>query len=280
MTSFKKFKPAASFLSSLLFICVFGYSTQVCAALTIDHYVIVAVDPSDILVNTTVLHPASAAKSFEVTGIKKGTDLDLGWNDYLDMSVRVPKKYTGGIAVQFGTTTHPGFSEDRVIGVPAESVIADGTFHTYRLDLGLVVWWRDSLSDIRIIPASGTAKLEIKKVEVGDIPNDVYQVNRDINPYKAKGETVDDCSYMESKHAVTWWSPLSFSNHPSFKPEVEGRRALRMIEEAYQVYCKKLGYTEPFEDTTGKRPGRFKVNHTTWYGGFWMGSQNGSRIRP
>ena len=56
-----------------------------------------------------------------------------------------------------------------------------------------------------------------------------------------------------------------------------GRRGLRMIEECYQVYYKKLGYQEPFESWDAwRRDGkRYKVNLTTWWGGFWMGGYEG-----
>ena len=255
-------------------ITIYCFSALATTALLIDPNVIVSVDPQDQLVNTTVFD-VPASRPFEVTGLTNGPDLDLGWNDYLDLRLRVPRAFKGDVALQFGTSTRPGFGNERAIGVPAAMLKKDGNWHTYRLDLSLVVLWRDRLSDLRFAPEFEPGNINIQKVAVGDIPNDVYQINRDINTYKDKGETLDDCSYMESKHAVTWWSPLSFSNHPNFNPAVEARRALRMIEEAYQVYCKKLGYTEPFEDTTGKRPGRFKVNHTTWYDGFWMGAQNG-----
>ena len=104
---------------------------------------------------------------------------------------------------------------------------------------------------------------------------DVLLVNTDLNI--CSGESFSDLQSMESKHAVFWWSPQSYQRYASFNPEQMGRRALRMIEESYQVYCKNLHYDEPFESfELWRRDGnRYKINHITWYDGFWCGGWNG-----
>ena len=112
----------------------------------------------------------------------------------------------------------------------------------------------------------------IDYVEVGDVPGDVLSVNTNLS--FASGENLANCSRTESKHAVFWWSPTSYTVDGSgFNPTTMGRRALRMVEESYQVYCKKLGYNEPFVSYTGSPTTRYKVNHTTWFSGYWMGGQ-------
>ena len=83
--------------------------------------------------------------------------------------------------------------------------------HTYRLDVGLAVRWRDCLTDLRIYPLGKTAAgrtFSIDYIETGDLPGDVLLVNTDLNIYS--GESFSDLESMESKHAVFWWSPQSY----------------------------------------------------------------------
>ena len=51
--------------------------------------------------------------------------------------------------------------------------MADGQFHTYRADLGLVVHWRNDLNDLRLQPFGTTPttgeELSIDYIEVGDV---------------------------------------------------------------------------------------------------------------
>ncbi len=232
---------------------------------------LVAVDPPDRLAGATAL-------GAKVEGLAAGPDLDLGFNDYLQVRAKVPAGAKGTIRIGYGTSVRPGFAPDRVLEVPAAKLRRDGRPHTYRLDLGLVVLWRDTLRDLRVdLPAGG--KLEY--AEVGDIPNDVLRVNNDLNIFvgdnEHKAEAAADLKRLESKHFVFWWSPMSFVTDKGFDPAVMGRRALRMSEECYQVYCKQVGFREPFENGEAKkRDGhRYKVNITSWYQGTWMGGQNG-----
>jgi hypothetical protein len=205
-------------------------------------------------------------------------DLDFGYNDYLQIRIKVPAGFDDDIIFQFGTSTHTGFATTREFRIPEANIPTDGQWHSYRLDLGLVVWWRDTFRDMEILPLGNSGSGQtfyIDYVEVGDYPGDVLLINTDVG--LAEGETLADCNYMESKHAVFWWSAASYVIDPALDPPMMGRRALRMIEESYQVYCKKLGFKEPFEswDLWRRNGNRYKVNHTTWFGGFWMGGRNG-----
>ena len=267
---------------------------------------VVAVDPMDRLAGATVLgewntngtfegwttaHVAGAAVSGGVlqgstttTGdaqvtlaaLTGGPDQALGFNDYLQVRIKVPAAFTGDIQFEYGTTAKTGFATDRVFTIPSASIPKDGAFHTYRLDLGLEVWWRDYLRDLRLTPMPGitTAGLafELDYVEVGDLPGDVLQVNTALN--FATGETLADCSRLESKHFVVWWSPTT-QTQGSFNPATHGRRALRMMEESFQVFCRKYGYNEPFRYNGGATGTRYKTNQITWYAGFWMSSWGG-----
>ncbi len=273
------------------------------------NWVFIIIDPADRLMNAAVLGEWSTPGDLEdwtgedVTGLSSesgyltgigsaasprvqktgfsGLDLDFGYFDYLQIRIKVPESFDDDIIIYFGTSTHSGFDySGRVFTIPTSFIPKDGQWHTYRLDLGLVVWWRDSLTDLEIKPLGNSGSGQqffIDYVEVGDLPDDVLLINWDLNVNTGEGETIDDCSYMESKHAVFWWSPQSYVRYASFNPAVMGRRALRMMEESYQVYCKKLPYDEPFEsfDLWRRDGNRYKVNHVTWYDGFWAGGWNG-----
>ena len=216
----------------------------------------------------------------QLSGISPSLDLDLAYFDYLQFRLKLPAGFNDDIVLYYGTTPSPGVSTDSDLNlvIPSSEVPADGQWHTYRLDLGLIVWWRDFLSDIRLYPlgSSGNEQtFELDYVEVGDLPGDVLLVNYDLNIYS--GETLADCIPLQSKHAVCWYSPESYTRYADWDPQVHGRRALRMIEESFQVYTKILNYEEPFEsyDLWRRDGNRYKINHVTWYDGFWCGGWNG-----
>lgn len=218
----------------------------------------------------------------QFSDIANPPDLDFAYFDYIQFRLKLPVDFNDDIILFYGTSTHPGISvsSDLNLVIRASEIPKDGNWHTYRLDLGLVVWWRDFLTDIRIYPLgnSGVGQtFEIDYMEVGDLPGDVLLINTDINFNAGAGETFADCSYIESKHAVCWYSPESYARFADFDPQIHGRRALRMIEESYQVYRKKLHYDEPFEsfDLWRRDGNRYKINHVTWYDGFWCGGWAG-----
>lgn len=211
---------------------------------------------------------ASTDASISLNALANGPDLDLGFNDYLQIRVKLPVGYTGDVQFEFGTSTRIGFSTSRRFVLPSASIPKDGAFHTYRLDLGLEVFWRDNLRDLRVTPiVSGIGHFEIDYIEVGDVADTAPALNLDTNfrpPLSAA-----TASRMESKHVCVWWDPAD-TNFTT----VHARRALRMCEESFQVYCKKLGYNEPFREFLPAAGPRYKVNFVTWYGGFWAGGYN------
>lgn len=239
---------------------------------------------SNVVINNGILTATGSADSpyLQLSNIANPLDLDFAYFDYLQFRLKLPVGFDEDIVLFYGTHTHAGIStsSDLNLVIPAADIPQDGAWHTYRLDLSLVVWWRDFLTDLRLYPLgnSGSGQtFEIDYIEVGDLPGDILLVNTNLNVNAAAGETLADCSYLESKHAVCWFSPESYARHPDFDPQVHGRRALRMIEESLQVYCKKMNYDEPFEsfDLWRRDGNRYKINHVTWYDGFWCGGWNG-----
>ncbi len=206
-----------------------------------------------------------ADASVSRTAISGGPDLDLGFNDYLQIRLKLPAAYAGDVRIEFGTSVKNGFATDRRIVIPAANLVKDGAFHAYRLDLGLVVWWRDTLRDLRLTPLlAATGHFEIDYVEVGDEAGTAPVLNTSTN-FEAP-LTAANTSRLASKHVCVWWDPADTAFTTT-----QARRALRMCEESYQVYCRKLGYNEPFREFDSTTTTRCKVNFVTWYDGYWAG---------
>jgi hypothetical protein len=240
----------------------------------------------------------------QLSGFSSGPDLDLGYNDFLEVRMQVPANYTGGIQIFYGTTTYTvntasggtttaattGFSSTRVITIPTTSIPKDGAFHVYRLDLGLEPAWRATLRDLRIDPADGAGTsgmaFAIDYVRIGDDPSAiVYQPRYTTECPAAGGTTPSGATYgagtavssMESKHFRFLWNPtVSGTTFSSFWTANTPHGTLRNLEETWQVHAKKLGYLEPslaWGTTTGTR---YKLNVTSWYSGYWAGGDTGS----
>jgi len=211
---------------------------------------------------------ATLDASVSRTGLVNGPDLDLGFNDYLQIRLQVPSAYTGGVRFEYGTTVNPGFAATRQFVLPASKIIRDGAFHTYRIDLGLEVFWRDRLRDLRITPLlATTGAFQIDYVEVGDVAGTAPALNLVTN-FKP-GLSASNTNRLESKHICVWWDPADTTF-----TLVHARRVLRMCEESYQVFCRKLGYTEPFREFGSTTTPRYKLNFLTWYDGYWAGGFN------
>ena len=124
---------------------------------------------------------SSTAPAISLTGITGGPDFDLGYNDYLDLRLKLPANYTGDVQIYYGVLNGgyadgdpgprnlTGFDASRCFTIPNASLATDGAFHVYRVNLSLEVWCRGQLNDLRIVPAtvSGTA-FEIDYVRIGD----------------------------------------------------------------------------------------------------------------
>ena len=191
-----------------------------------------------------------------------GPDLDLGFNDYLELRIQVPSTHTGDIRISYGTTATTGFSTARVLVIPDAFVPTDGAFHTYRIDVGSEPWWRANLRDLRIEPSATSGQaFAIDYLRVGDLPGDVYLANTEWN----------SDNEMISKHFRFIWSAARAAQGVN---TATARGALRNAEEAWQVYVKVMGYREPAQSTFS--PGnKYKVNFLCIYDGYYMNSTGG-----
>jgi len=213
----------------------------------------------------------------QTTNITNGPDLDLGFNDYLEIRMQLPATYSGNIEIFFGATdagvaAQTGFSGNRMVTVPNASIPKDGNFHTYRINLGPVPMWRGYLNDLRIDPAtvSGTP-FAIDFIRVGDDATEVYQRNT--------MDFADNGSYeMSSKHFRFLWNAereTTFGMNAAW-----ARKNLRNAEEAWQIYVHRYGYNEPAQSIDAAKrtlyPGKWKVNFLCWYDGFWMSGTGNS----
>ncbi len=226
----------------------------------------------------------------QIANFAGGPDLDLGYNDFLELRIQVPAAYTGPIQIFYGTTLNTGFSATRQVDIPAATVPDDGAFHTYRIDLGLEVYWRGTLRDLRIdaVDGAGTSGMAfaIDYVRIGDQPNPALYQPRYTTECPATGGTTPSgallgpgqtVSSMESKHFRILWNG-SVAAHASWTSTM-ARNTLRNAEECWQVFIKQLGYREPcWAIGSGTGGTRYKFNITTWYSGYWCG-QDGSYAR-
>ena len=207
------------------------------------------------------------------------TDLDLGYNDYLWIRCKLPAGAAGGLRFSFTTTLESSESAGKSFVIPAATLLADGGFHEYMLDLGLIRRWRGFLTKLKIEPFFSTPpagrSIEIDFVRVGDLASETIGINTNLNFYT--GEDLGMCSRRLSKHFALWWSPEAqrflSEIQPSYPPfatdEARQRVCLRMCEETWQYFHKVLGYADPTYAIGGVVPGRFKENITTWWhGGF------------
>ena len=211
---------------------------------------------------------ATTDASVSRTAMSGGPDLDLGFNDYLQVRLQVPAAYAGDVQIEYGTTVKTGFATTRLFVIPTASIPKDGAFHTYRLDMGLEVWWRDTLRDLRITPLLGsTGAFAIDYLEVGDLAGSEPALNLSTNFLAPL--TADNTTRLIGKHVCVWWDTASTTFTMT-----HARRAVRMCEESYQVYCNKLGYNEPFREFNSTTTPRYKINFITWYGGYWAGGYN------
>jgi len=162
----------------------------------------------------------------------------------------------------------------QLIALPRAALRADGSASRYRIDVGLVPRWRGRLTRLAVIldatASQASQPVSIGGVQVGDPPGTAPKLNETLN--LKEGMKVAGLKRMESKHGSIWWEPAAEQN--GFDPEKMPRRALRMLEESWQVYVRKLGYRDPCLGGDRKNPVAQKINHITWYDGVWMGGNH------
>lgn len=198
-----------------------------------------------------------------------GPDLDLGFRDFVEVDLQLPKDFAGRVYLEFRPDWLAESAAAARVEVPAKSLPVDGARHRLRIDLGLVPRWRGFLRQLAVVvtPVAGKGGvLSFGRVQVGDAPGTEVGPNLALN--LKPGMEIGKLRKVESKHACIWWEEAH--EKAGFDPQVMPRRALRMTEETWQVAVKLLGYRDPClgDDPKGKE--RRRINHITWYDGFWM----------
>lgn len=240
----------------------------------------VVLDPDQVLKGGVVIESSTALSDngWAVTGLKSGPDLDLGFNDLMDVRLRVDKDSTGAVRVRYGTSRTPGLDKSREFEIPADTLKRDGQWHVYRVDLGLEKLWRGNLADLAVLPPSADkAKTgcEFGGVTVGDFGAEVYIPN-----YEGFPKTEYDLS---SKHFRFIWNEARANANPPMTPEW-AHGCLRNIEECWQLYTKAFGMNEPCR-SDGKGH-KFLLNFTCNQQGYFAGGDmlnidpSGLRVDP
>jgi hypothetical protein len=207
---------------------------------------------------------AASAARFGVEWPAPGADLDLGFNDFVDIEILLPQGFKGGVFIDYVAEGQSAEAPGRIV-LPV-AAMATGRIQAVRVDVGLVPGWRGMLKQAALViaPVAGGA-VGVGRILVGDAPGAATPL--DLNLNLKPGMKVEDLKRMESKHGCIWWTAERETK--GFKAEVMPRRALRMMEESWQVYVNLLGYRDPCLAKDGKTRG--KINQVTWYDGFWMG---------
>jgi carbonic anhydrase/acetyltransferase-like protein (isoleucine patch superfamily) len=241
--------------------------------------------------NGVLSFKASGANPWiECAAISGGPDLDLGYNDFVDVRVAVPQSFSGSLVLSFGVLNaglpdQAGLSAAREVVLSQAKLKKDGAPHTYRFDMGLVPLWRGALNNLRITlrgAASGQS-FSFDYIRVGDEQGNDYQARISENcPADGAKKVLDDRTHsirsLESKRFRIIWSDITEtedSNMPWDAAMAKG--TLRNLEECWQVYVKKLGYREPCYPMEATQPGsvKYKVNLTMIYaGGTWSGGDS------
>jgi carbonic anhydrase/acetyltransferase-like protein (isoleucine patch superfamily) len=215
-----------------------------------------------------------------------GPDLDLAFNDYVDVRLQVPAAFSGYILVFFGATnnyfgtanTTTGFNNSRSVTIT--NIPSDGAFHVYRIFFGPHVYWRGNLSDIRVDPLGNAATVgqafALDYVRVGDLTGEIYTpsyVAVDIPAPGVNSPNGFPVIDMSSKHFRFCWD-ISITSNSSWTASMP-HGTLRNFEEAWKNHVWRMGFPEPTHPISAAQPyngQKRKVNITTWYGGYWCGA--------
>ncbi|MES2476602.1 MAG: LamG-like jellyroll fold domain-containing protein [Verrucomicrobiota bacterium] len=236
---------------------------------------------SGVAVSAGTLSGTGSAATVQVskTGIVGGPDLDLGFNDLLDLRLQVPATFAGDIRIYHGTSFATGIHAGRMLVIPNTNIPKDGLPHLYRFDLGLEVPWRGNLTDLRVelTNASGVA-FAVDYLRVGNLAGEIYQPRITVECPVAGGTTPPGATTgpnqtvysMESKHFRFLWNDAVTTN--GFWTANMAHGTLRNLEECWQVFVKKMGYREPaWAIGSGTSGTRYKLNVTSWHAGYWAG---------
>ena len=209
-----------------------------------------------------------------------GPDLDLAFFDYADLRLQVPTGFAGTVSIYFGVTNTPGISSNRLVLIANPTLRQDGSFHLYRLFLGPHVYWRGNLTDFRIDPLGAAAitgqTFSLDYIRLGDLANEVYAPSYVAGSVPGPG-TNSPNGYpvldMSSKHFRFCWDASVASN--GYWTATMPHGTLRNLEEVWKTHVWRLGFPEPSRPLGKALPysgTKYKVNLSTWYGGYWTGA--------
>ena len=136
------------------------------------------------------------------------------------------------------------------------------------------------MSDLRIDPLGGSATVgqafAIDYVRLGDLTGDIYYPSYDAANIPAAGANDVNgfpVQEMSSKHfRFCWDSNVAAS---SFWTANMPHGTLRNFEEVWKTHVWRLGFPEPSRPLGTKLPysgKKYKINVTTWNGGYWTGA--------
>src|SRR5258708_7245988 len=239
---------------------------------------------SDAAVTNGVLTGTAGGSDPQIAllNLGSGPDLELDFNDYLDLRLQVPAGFAGNILIYYGVTNTPGISISRAFTITNGSIPSDGAFHVYRVFIGPQVYWRGNLSDLRIDPLglSATAgdMFAVDYVRLGDLAGDIYYPSYAAGTVPGPG-TNDVNGFavvdMSSKHFRFCWEARVVTNR--FWTANMPHGSLRNFEEVWKSHVWRLGFIEPSRPVGTALPyagKKYKINVTTWNGGYWTGGDS------
>ena len=237
----------------------------------------VVLDPVQPLKGTVVIESSAALSDdgWATSGLKNGPDLDLGFNDYMDIRLQLDKDSTGAIRVRYGTSRTLGLDKSREFEIPADTLKRDGEWHVYRVDLGLEKLWRGNLADLAVSQDKANPGCRFGGMTVGDFGAENYVPNYEGLPKTEYERT--------SKHFRFVWNEARAKAAPPMNAEW-AHGILRNAEECWQLYMKTFGMNEPArKDDSGRR---YLLNFTCTEQGYFAGGDrlnidpSGLRVDP
>ncbi len=232
----------------------------------------VLVDPGKPLALSSSLNKWKSTGNVYKIGKQDGPDLDLGFNDCLELRFLSSGGTPGPVKIKYGTTDPASSNILREIVIPAECILRDSKPHTYRLDLGLEKNWRGTLVHLSI-NHDGNSGLEVNDAFTGDPDGDIYIPNLGDSPVTAYE--------LASKHFRFIW------NKERQKEGMNRQWAhgcLRNAEECWQLFVNEMGLPEPANmSPSGKK---YKIQFSCIDGGYCAGGSGlnidltGLRVDP
>ncbi|HVT81714.1 MAG TPA: DUF6055 domain-containing protein, partial [Phycisphaerae bacterium] len=235
---------------------------------------------------------AGTPVNFSKSGIAaQATPLEYAYFDYVQLQLTLPVGYNADITFSYGTsitvpTSQGGFSSARQFTIPAAQVATDGLPHTYRINVGKLVWWEGNLTDFRVsVPTLAAGQTEsLGYIEVGDLPNSTLPISP-MSMVQYPGGPLDagnavkvlpaNIQSYQSKHFIVYYDAVDAGANPGNRTnfDVVAHNELEILEQSQRLYTQVLGFKDVFswaKNQFGDNT-RYKLNITTWYAGYFSG---------